>query len=356
MSENRLKPRAAESDNEIMKETNLSDNFSSGVDTGSGGYLMAAGSNDGSSFGCRGGAASQPLLSDAKLEKKVTFARLLNKVSAEMSSGSETTHTESAVSLPIVIGHHCGSIPASPSGGGAGPHDMRSPFSTSSNQGSDSLSSSDLMLPDIESRYATAAAINNNNRRLHPKVSSADSILTMFRNFASTNVRVASPSSSAGAQSPLDDNMVDDESSTSSLHTPVSYTSASAGPGATSGSSDPSLAYYRQQNTIQVPVLDLLSSQSSSSAAADQSNQSSSSSSSYLNAPTILLELPTNINKCLSPIREMPTPMPSPALTPVVSRPQRYKRFANTSRNYMSTSFSDDDENISIEQYDVSIL
>lgn len=29
--------------------------------------------------------------SDAKLEKKVTFARLLNKVSAEMSSGSEVS-------------------------------------------------------------------------------------------------------------------------------------------------------------------------------------------------------------------------------------------------------------------------
>lgn len=33
--------------------------------------------------------ASKCQLSDPKLEKKVTFARLMNKVSAEMSSGSE---------------------------------------------------------------------------------------------------------------------------------------------------------------------------------------------------------------------------------------------------------------------------
>lgn len=34
-------------------------------------------------------ATVQSTLSDPKLEKKVTFARLLNKVSAEMSSGSD---------------------------------------------------------------------------------------------------------------------------------------------------------------------------------------------------------------------------------------------------------------------------
>lgn len=38
---------------------------------------------------------------------------------------------------------------------------------------------------------------------------------------------------------------------------------------------------------------------------------------SLLQPPTILLEVP---NKCLSPIRELPTPSPSPALTPVMPR------------------------------------
>lgn len=39
--------------------------------------------------------------------------------------------------------------------------------------------------------------------------------------------------------------------------------------------------------------------------------------SSLLQPPTILLEVP---NKCLSPIRELPTPSPSPALSPVMGR------------------------------------
>lgn len=338
MSENRLKPCAIDSDNDI-RETTFSEHSATG----------------GASTSSKGGAG-QPLLGDAKLEKKVTFARLLNKVSAEMSSGSEvdalfyqfnaaiitpiapfcflcfqTTHTESALSLPIEVTLRTHSVPPSPCGN----HGGRSPHSTSSNQGSDSLSSSDLMLPDMETRC-------HNNRRLHPKVSSADSILTMFRNFASTNISpqmptslIISPSSSPTGSSPQDDNIGDDESSTSSLHTPVSYTSGGVG-------APDSPVYYRQ-STIEVPVLDLLSTQKN-----NQSNQSS-----YLNPPTILLEIPSSINKCLSPIRELPTPMPSPALTPIMSRPQRYSRFC-TSRNNISTSFSDDDEKMSIEQYDVT--
>lgn len=248
-----------------------------------------------------------------------------------------TTYTESALSLPIEVSHHhrASSVPPSPC-----THDARSPHSTSSNQGSDSLSSSDLMLPDIDSRYNSQQQNCNNNRRLRPKVSSADSILTMFRNFASTTVSaqmhatmIISPSSTPTASTPQDEIVGDDESSTSSIHTPVSYTS---------GAPD-SPVYYRQ-NTIEVPVLDLLNTQKSNS------NQSG-----YLNPPTILLEIPSSINKCLSPIRELPTPMPSPALTPVMSRPQRFSRFC-TSRQNFSTSLSDDDEKMSIEQYDVRIM
>lgn len=187
------------------------------------------------------------------------------------------------------------------------------------------------MLPDLDARI---------NRRLRPtKVSSADSILAMFRNFASTTVSsqmqptmIISPSSSPTASTPQDDIAGDDDSSTSSIHTPVSYTS---------GAPD-SPVYYRQ-STIEVPVLDLLNT---------QNKQSQNINSSYLNPPTILLELPQNINKCLSPIRELPTPMPSPALTPVMSRPQRYSKFCS-SRHNISTSFSDDDEKISIEQFHV---
>lgn len=68
MSENRLKPSGAANDSESdMKETTFSENLASTSTK----------------------LCASPIQIDTKLEKKVTFARLLNKVSAEMSSGSE---------------------------------------------------------------------------------------------------------------------------------------------------------------------------------------------------------------------------------------------------------------------------
>lgn len=197
---------------------------------------------------------------------------------------------------------------------------MRSPHSTSSNQGSDSLSSSELALHDLALRT---------NRKIRPKVSSADSILAMFKNFASSNAAInlpvsfmISPLSTPTATSPQEEFAGDDESSTSSIHTPVSFSS----------NAPDSPVFYRT-STIEVPVLDALSA------------HKSSSNSNMLHPPTILLELPGNINKCLSPIRELPTPMPSPALTPVMTRPQRITRSPQTQHDEtISVTFSDDDD------------
>uniref|UniRef100_A0A1B0EZZ6 Uncharacterized protein n=1 Tax=Phlebotomus papatasi TaxID=29031 RepID=A0A1B0EZZ6_PHLPP len=178
----------------------------------------------------------------------------------------------SGLSLPVDIPIRASSVPPSPC-----INEIRSPHSTSSNQGSDSL---------------------------------ADSILAMFKNFASSNAAanlnpscVISPSTTPTASSPQDDAPGDDDSSTSSMHTPISFSS---------GAPD-SPVFYRQ-STIEVPVLDPLSVHKSPS-------------SNLLHPPSIHLEIPSggngSINKCLSPIREMPTPMPSPALTPIMPRPQR---------------------------------
>lgn len=66
---------------------------------------------------------------DPKLEKKVTFARLLNKVSAEMSSGSD-------MEMGIMQSGRLGCVFARPSSTPPSPNvDARSPNSTSSNQG-----------------------------------------------------------------------------------------------------------------------------------------------------------------------------------------------------------------------------
>lgn len=68
-------------------------------------------------------------LNDPKLEKKVTFARLLNKVSAEMSSGSD-------MEMGIMQTNRLGCIFPRPSSTPPSPSVVnRSPNSTSSNQG-----------------------------------------------------------------------------------------------------------------------------------------------------------------------------------------------------------------------------
>lgn len=84
-------------------------------------------------------------ISDPKLEKKVTFARLLNKVSAEMSSSSDVDMVNTiAIPMAVIanrtIKAKASSTPPSPG------VEIRSPHSTSSNQGSDSMSSLDLTL------------------------------------------------------------------------------------------------------------------------------------------------------------------------------------------------------------------
>ncbi|GLV32030.1 weary [Carabus blaptoides fortunei] len=286
-------------------------------------------------------STAQITLTDPKLEKKVTFARLLNKVSQEMSSGSEvelgvlhTSNHQQKHSSGRTSTSAAGTTLRSASTPPSPATDMRSPNSTSSNQGSDSLSSSDLALAtpsDLFSRKTGGGKL----QMCRNKPASADSILAMFRNFSSTSVPMnmtasirVSPSTTPTASTPQDDVAGDDESTTSSIHTPVSL------------DSPPThrrhlLQSQHNHSTIEVPVLDALS--------AHKCNDGGSN---FLHPPTILLEVPTSINKCLSPIREMPTPLPtplpSPCLTPVLQRSA-----ASSSAEDLGMDLSDD--RISVE-------
>ncbi|KAK5642078.1 hypothetical protein RI129_008245 [Pyrocoelia pectoralis] len=277
------------------------------------------------------------VLNDPKLEKKVTFARLLNKVSAEMSSGSE-------MELGIMHANRLGCAFARPSSTPPSPAaDARSPNSTSSNQGSDTLSGSDLALPSAFS-CSVSDLINNRKHSKLPngrqKPASADSILAMFRNFSSSSAGInlsnslkVSPSTTPTASSPQDDIAGDDESSTSSIHTPVSFSS--------SGALESPVLHRQSTGTIEVPVLDMLS-----------AHKSTTSGSNLLHPPTILLEIPSTINKCLSPIRELPTPLPSPMPSPALT-PLMHRSTASSSINDISVDTSDD--RISIEIPNISI-
>lgn len=283
-----------------------------------------------------GDTSVQSALTDPKLEKKVTFARLMNKVSAEMSSGSEMELGIMQTNrLTLGMFGRPSSTPPSPS------VEVRSPNSTSSNQGSDSFTSSELAIPSALSSSVSDLLINRRYNKLpngRQKPASADSILAMFRNFSSSSAGAnlpsslrVSPSTTPTASSPQDDLAGDDDSSTSSIHTPVSFSSGAP--------ESPILQRHGANQTIEVPVLDPLS-----------AHKSSSGGSNFLHPPTILLEIPSTINKCLSPIRELPTPLPSPlpspALTPIMRR-------SAASSSLEDTEISDD--RISVEIPNISI-
>jgi len=205
--------------------------------------------------------------------------------------------------------------PPSPAG------DTRSPHSTSSNQGSDSMSSLDAsltlaggghMVTDLFANRRPNRLLQQNGKPV--KNPSADSILAMFRNFSSTAsgsaIHKMSPSTTPTASSPQDDAAGSDESSTSSVPTPMSSSSFTLD---SPPLSQPFLR-HNHSNTIEVPVLDALS-----------AHKTVGGGSNLLQPPTILLEIPScGISKCLSPIREVPTPLatpaPSPALTPIMPR------------------------------------
>lgn len=82
MTENRLRASASNVDSESdVKETTFSENSGSLTSTNVANVART--------------------IADPKLEKKVTFARLLNKVSAEMSSGSDMDIGHMTVSMVL---------------------------------------------------------------------------------------------------------------------------------------------------------------------------------------------------------------------------------------------------------------
>ncbi|XP_050429193.1 uncharacterized protein LOC126838643 isoform X2 [Adelges cooleyi] len=210
-----------------------------------------------------------------KIEKKVTFARLMNKFQSEMSSTS------------------CSEVDG---------HAKRASRLPNPNQGSDSMSSLDYALETC--RKPNQLLLNEYQQRSsNQKAMSADSILAMFRSFnqtmAMTEMGNYLSASTTPSCSSLQDEIVgcseDDSLMSSAVHSP--------------GKESPTR--YRYSNTIQLPVVDMLSS---------QRNNSNSPLNSLQHPPSILLEVPNYRMDCLSPIHELPTPIPSPSLTPVVSR------------------------------------
>ncbi|XP_050534500.1 uncharacterized protein LOC126901790 isoform X3 [Daktulosphaira vitifoliae] len=220
-----------------------------------------------------------------KIEKKVTFARLMNKFQSEMSSTSCSEADAQAKRM------------------------LRRP---NLNQGSDSMSSLEFALENC--RKSNQLLLNEYQQQSgNQKAMSADSILAMFRNLnhtiAVTEMGNYLSASTTPSCSSLQDEIVgcsEDESSISNtVHSP-------------SGGGKESPTRYRYSNIIQIPVIDVLSS---------QRNCSNNSLNSLQHPPSILLEVPNYRMDCLSPIHEMPTPIPSPSPTPITSRKSSFGYF-----------------------------
>ena len=185
-------------------------------------------------------------------------------------------------------------------------------------------------------------ASNDNNtartvgpNKLH-KLSSADSLFSMIRNLASSNKNTSTPSSpgfsdindriSSGFPTPLTTPDTPTGQKSGVLYSPRAkdstvFVKKKRESVPSSGSSSPASSPIRNQIMVEVvdpfnPRKDVsgeLQAEPDSLAGSTTSLSSASSS-----QPTITLEVPAfSFGKCLSPIKELPSPMPTPLMSPV---------------------------------------
>ena len=173
----------------------------------------------------------------------------------------------------------------------------------------------------------TGGSANSANAKKLQKISSADSLMSMIKNLASNRMSTSTPSSpqlsengdvscslgSSGFPTPL--TTPDTPMASKSIFSPRSkdqhklVRKISSGELNASNSSSPSMSPTRSSSQIMVEVLDPLNPRK------DQETGDKSSSSAN---PTITLEVPNfAFGKCLSPIKELPSPIPTPIPSPI---------------------------------------
>ena len=195
-------------------------------------------------------------------------------------------------------------------------------------------------MESIESNNATSgltlhplSALNTpcntaNGKNKLQKISSADSLMSMIKNLASNRMSTSTPSSpqlsengdlscsvgSSGFPTPL--TTPDTPCATKTLFSPRAKDQhklvrkiSSGDLGAASASSSPSMSPTRSSSQIMVEVLDPLN---------PRKDQESGDKACTSANPTITLEVPNfAFGKCLSPIKELPSPIPTPIPSPI---------------------------------------
>ena len=188
------------------------------------------------------------------------------------------------------------------------------------------------------------------------KLSSADSLFSMIRNLASNNRNLSTPSSpqfsdindmiSSGFPTPLTTPDTPTGKKTGLIYSPrpkdgnIKKKRESV---PSSGSSSPASSPIRNQIMVEVvdpfhprkDSLDHLQAEPDSLAGSTTSLSSASSS-----QPTITLEVPGfSFGKCLSPIKELPSPMPTPLMSPV---PYHHRVSVSSLGSHSSSPLGDD--------------
>ncbi|XP_059350348.1 uncharacterized protein LOC130692880 isoform X2 [Daphnia carinata] len=262
-------------------------------------------------------AAQLQLQLDLKAEKKVTFARMMEMVKNDMtSSENDTSASEEPSKYIEVVDESTASNPRNA-------HNKRKQRSWNSrhfwrSNNSNSMTQGSANDQDIQDNFpltdqtpsnetVNGVGISKSNRHLRlpsrnvvtgsRQASSTESLLNIIRNFSAANHRTPSTPSSP---------QMSDYELSSSFPTPLST------PGTPAGSLEviPPTSNAVDSTSIQVAVID----------ASAMSHRNSRLGTTNFTSPHITLEIPTmNYGQFLSPIHEVPTPLPSPAHTPIPS-------------------------------------
>ena len=218
-----------------------------------------------------------------------------------------------------------------------------------------------LTLHPLSALNQQPGSSNGGHNKKLQKISSADSLMSMIKSLAANRLSTSTPSSpqlsengdnisSGGFPTPL---TTPDTPCASAKHifSPRSkeqkklvrkISSSDLAPG--SLSSSPSMSPTRASSQIMVEVLDPLNPRKDSESG-DKSTPNSV-------APTITLEVPGfSYGKCLSPIKELPSPMPTPIPSPIP-----FQRTKNSQEELSTSSSSSSGKSSSHKKAAASLL
>ncbi|XP_050733493.1 uncharacterized protein LOC127007035 isoform X3 [Eriocheir sinensis] len=255
--------------------------------------------------------------SPSKHDKKVTFAKLLDKMSKEISSSSSDTSCTEEKSPSRIFS--LGGVRRSPRRSPRIRHTQRYSGSGSEDVMETPEVSSSEMTPDPPKRLLSVKSSSSpssktsspQSRTKMVKISSADSLLAMFKSLGgSGRGSISNPPSPHGSE--LEDS------------------SAHASPSTTPTTPQKALPQVKQ-DTLTVPGTLQVQVQGAGGAAQHP-------------GPVITLEVPAgDQHRCLSPITELPTPVPTPVPSPLPT-PSRYRPKMRTSSESNDNKDSEDTE------------